>query len=120
MRRLLLVGILVLTAMSTKAALAGDVWGSWPDGLPGAWVTGPACDPYVDYNCTAPKVSPKLLKATQYGACDPYVNYKCLDTYLGDDFGTRLYRYYQLEWGKGVAPADPKAPPGRRSDAEWP
>src|ERR1700692_4360769 len=28
------------------------------------------------------------------GSCDPYANYKCLDAYLGDDFVTRLYRYY--------------------------
>jgi hypothetical protein len=50
-------------------------------------------------------------------ACDPYLDYKCLDAYLGDDFFTRFFRYYQLEWGKGVAPSDPSAPPGRRSDA---
>jgi hypothetical protein len=58
--------------------------------------------------------------AARSGNCDPYVNYNCLDAYLGDDFATRLVRYYQLEWGKTVAPSDPKAPPGRRSDAEWP
>jgi hypothetical protein len=54
------------------------------------------------------------------GYCDPYVNYNCLDGYLGDDFLTRLYRYYTLEWGHDAAPADPKAPPSRRSDAAWP
>ena len=52
--------------------------------------------------------------------CDPYVNYNCLDAYLGDDVVTRFLRYYQLEWGKAVAPSDPKAPPGRRSEAVWP
>ncbi len=51
---------------------------------------------------------------------DPYRDYRCLDAYLGDDIATRLLRYYQLEWGKAVAPSDPKAPPGRRSDANWP
>jgi Putative beta-barrel porin-2, OmpL-like. bbp2 len=50
--------------------------------------------------------------------CDPYVNYKCLDAYLGDDVFTRFIRYYELEWGHDAAPADPKAPPGRRS--YWP
>jgi hypothetical protein len=25
--------------------------------------------------------------------CDPYPNCSCLDSYLGDDFLTRLYRY---------------------------
>lgn len=54
------------------------------------------------------------------GSCDPYVNYSCLDAYLGDDFLTRLARYYQLEWGHDGPPSDPKAPPSRRSDATWP
>jgi hypothetical protein len=60
------------------------------------------------------------VKSSVNGACDPYVNYKCLDTYLGDNPVVRFYRYYELEWGKGVAPSDPSAPPGRRSDAAWP
>jgi hypothetical protein len=51
--------------------------------------------------------------------CDPYVKYSCLDAYLGDDFVTRLYRYYALEWGHDGPPSDPKAPPSRRSDAVW-
>jgi putative OmpL-like beta-barrel porin-2 len=50
--------------------------------------------------------------------CDPYKNYSCLDAYLGDDFFSRFVNYYKLEWGHDAAPADPKAPPGRR--AEWP
>jgi hypothetical protein len=49
---------------------------------------------------------------------DPYKNYSCLDAYLGTDFASRLVNYYRLEWGHESAPADPKAPPGRRAD--WP
>jgi Putative beta-barrel porin-2, OmpL-like. bbp2 len=67
-----------------------------------------------------------------YGG-DPYKNYSCLDTYLGTDFMSRFINYYRLEWGHDAAPADPKAPAGRRADwapapqttppmpfAEWP
>jgi hypothetical protein len=49
---------------------------------------------------------------------DPYKNYSCLDAYLGTDFASRLVNYYKLEWGHEAAPADPKAPPGRRDG--WP
>jgi hypothetical protein len=49
---------------------------------------------------------------------DPYKNYACLDAYLGTTFMERFINYYRLEWGHDAAPADPKAPPGRR--AEWP
>jgi hypothetical protein len=52
-----------------------------------------------------------------YGG-DPYKNYNCLDAYLGTDFLSRFINYYRLEWGHEAAPADPKAPPGRR--AYWP
>jgi hypothetical protein len=52
-----------------------------------------------------------------YGG-DPYKNYSCLDPYLGTDFFGRLVNYYRLEWGHEAAPADPKAPPGRRD--YWP
>jgi hypothetical protein len=52
-----------------------------------------------------------------YGG-DPYKNYSCLDPYLGDDFLSRFINYYRLEWGHDAAPADPKAPPGRRD--YWP
>jgi len=52
-----------------------------------------------------------------YGG-DPYKNYSCLDPYLGTDFLSRFINYYRLEWGHDAAPADPKAPPGRR--AYWP
>jgi hypothetical protein len=52
-----------------------------------------------------------------YGG-DPYKNYSCLDTYLGSDFMSRFINYYRLEWGHDVAPADPKAPAGRRG--YWP
>src|SRR6202521_4123423 len=49
---------------------------------------------------------------------DPYKNYECLDAYLGEDFFTRFFNYYRLEWGKDGPPSDPKAPPSRR--AGWP
>lgn len=102
--------------------MAADAFGAWANGLPSAWVEGPACDPWVDYNCTPSKAATAmaLKAAAASGYCDPYLNYKCLDKYLGDDFFTRFIRYYQLEWGKGVAPSDPSAPPGRRSDTAWP
>jgi hypothetical protein len=46
-----------------------------------------SCNPWVDYNCAAPKISPKTLRAMERsGNCDPYLDYKCLDTYLGNDF----------------------------------
>jgi hypothetical protein len=62
-----------------------------------------------------------VFKAAVSGAnCDPYTHYSCLDAYLGDDFLTRLARYYQLEMGHDGPPSDPKAPPSRRSDAVWP
>ena len=61
------------------------------------------------------------LKAPRSAAsCDPYANYSCLDAYLGDDFVTRLYRYYALEWEHDGPPTDPKTPPSRRSEAAWP
>src|ERR1700733_5142242 len=95
MKRLFLLGVIVLLAMAASGrAMAADAFGAWTNGLPTAWVEGPTCDPYV--------------------------NYKCLDTYLGDNPIVRFYRYYELEWGKGVAPSDPSVPPGRRSDAAWP
>jgi Putative beta-barrel porin-2, OmpL-like. bbp2 len=52
------------------------------------------------------------------GVIDPYKNYACLDAYLGTSFFERLFNYYRLEWGHDAAPADPKAPPSRRTD--WP
>lgn len=58
-------------------------------------------------NCYGPK-----------GVIDPYKKYECLDAYLGDDFASRFINYYKLEWGHDAAPADPKAPPGRRDG--WP
>ena len=91
------------------------------DQLAAALVGQPSCNPWVDYNCAAPKVSPRALKAMERsGNCDPYLDYKCLDAYLGNDFFTRFYRYYALEWGHAVAPSDPNAPPSRRSDVVWP
>jgi len=52
--------------------------------------------------------------------CDPYKNYACLEPYLGTDFLSRVINYYRLEWGHDSAPADPKAPPGRRPESEVP
>jgi Putative beta-barrel porin-2, OmpL-like. bbp2 len=120
MRRVFLLGVLLLLAVAaSNRAMAADAFGAWSNGLPSGWVEAPACDPYVDYNCT-PSKAIMALKSSAYGPCDPYVNYKCLDDYLGDNVAVRFFRYYQLEWGKGVAPSDPSAPPGRRSDAAWP
>jgi hypothetical protein len=52
------------------------------------------------------------------GPGDPYKNYACLDAYLGQDFFTRLFNYYRLEWDQGGPPTDPNAPPGQIKD--WP
>jgi len=116
MKRLAAFAILLLLVAVSNRAVAAEPK-PWVDGLPGAWAYPGYCDPYVDYNCAAPKVPPRLVKG---GPCDPYVNYGCLDAYLGENFFTRLYRYYELEWGKAVPPSDPKAPPSRRSDEAWP
>jgi Putative beta-barrel porin-2, OmpL-like. bbp2 len=119
MKRLFLLGIIVLAIAASGRAIAADAFGAFSNGLPTAWVEGPTCDPYVDYNCSPSKAT-MALKSGLNGPCDPYVNYKCLDAYLGDNPAIRFLRYYQLEWGKAVAPGDPSAPPGRRSDAAWP
>ena len=37
--------------------------------------------------------------------CDPYTNYACLDNYLGENFASRLWHYYQLEMGHAAAPS---------------
>jgi hypothetical protein len=83
---------------------------------------GDACNPFVDYNCEASEATIKAAQdaAAKSGKCDPYLDYKCLDTYLGDGVLTRFFRYYQLEWGKAVAPSDPNAPPSARDAAVWP
>ena len=119
MKRLFLLGVLLLAIAASGRAVAADAFGAWTNGLPTGWVEGPTCDPYVDYNCT-PSKAVMALKSGVNGPCDPYVNYKCLDEYLGDNVAVRFFRYYQLEWGKGVAPSDPSAPPSRRSDTAWP
>ena len=99
--------------------MAADAFGAWTNGLPSAWVEGPSCDPWVNYNCTPSKAAVAAAKRTaaKSGNCDPYIDYNCLDQYLGNDVLTRFIRYYQLEWGKGTAPADPHAPPGSRPDS---
>ena len=113
--------LLVVAASTSNRSTAADAFGAWTDGLPAGWSEQALCDPYVDYGCAA---NDRLVTAAKVAAangfCDPYVNYKCLDAYLGDGFFTRFYRYYELEWGKGVAPADPHAPAASRSDAAWP
>jgi Putative beta-barrel porin-2, OmpL-like. bbp2 len=83
---------------------------------------GDACNPFVDYNCEASEATIKAAQdaAAKSGKCDPYLDYKCLDTFLGDDVATRFFRYYQLEWGKAVAPSDPNAQPSARDAAVWP
>ncbi len=119
---ILVVGVLLLVVTASGRAMAGDAFGAWQDGLPTAVTFGsPTCDPWVDYNCAPPKISPQAMKAMERsGNCDPYLDYKCLDAYLGDNPAVRFFRYYQLEWGKGVAPADPNAPPSSRPDAVVP
>jgi hypothetical protein len=122
MKTLLVVGVSLLACVLSARAMAADAFGAWVNGLPAAWSEHPTCNPYVDYNCNPSKAADAmaLKAATASGYCDPYLNYKCLDKYLGDNFATRFIRYYQLEWGKAVAPSDPGAPPSRRSDAVWP
>jgi hypothetical protein len=123
MKRLFLFAAFLLAVTASKPSIAADAWGTWTNGLPTAWAWGPACDPYIDYNCEPSKApAPMFKKALSASGtnCDPYVNYSCLDAYLGDNPATRFIRYYELEWGKAYAPSDPKAPPSRRSDADWP
>src|ERR1700759_1261580 len=95
MKRLFLVGVFaaVLVIDSLGRAMAADAFGAWTNVLPTAWVEGPTCDPYVDFNCT-PSRAVMALKSNVNGPCDPYVNYKCLDTNLGDNPIVRFYRYY--------------------------
>ena len=83
---------------------------------------GDTCNPYVDYNCVASEATIKVAQETakKNGNCDPYLNYSCLDAYLGDDFFTRFFRYYQLEWGRSGPPSDPNAPPSARDASVWP
>jgi len=66
--------------------------------------------------CRAEDAPGKPASLKPPAKCDPYQNYDCLDDYLGSGFWERMYNYYQLEWGKDAAPADPKAPPSRRED----
>ena len=65
-----------------------------------------------------PGAPPGAAPAGCVGPVDPYKNYACLDAYLGDDFFTRFYNYYRLEWGEAGPPSDPSAPPSRRD--YWP
>jgi hypothetical protein len=57
MKRLFLLGVIALLAIAASGrAMAADAFGAWTNGLPTAWVEGPTCDPYVDFNCTPSKV----------------------------------------------------------------
>jgi hypothetical protein len=127
-RLLVVVGVLLVAVTASNRALAGgpDI-GGLPglrdnNGLPGPWIFGASCDPTINYDCpvTEAYIAAARQAAAAKGTCDPYVDYKCRDTYLGQDFATRFFRYYQLEWGHATAPADPSAPPGRRPDSVWP
>jgi len=128
MKRLLLAVSVLSTVTASSRSMAGDVAGQLTiaDAMnilaPYGAKVGSACNPYVDYKCEASKAAIKAAQkaAAKSGECDPYLNYKCLDTYLGDDLFTRFYRYYELEWGKAVAPSDPNAPPAARPAAVWP
>ena len=116
-RSLLVVVVLCMTALLDHS-IAAEIS---KDQLATALAAQPTCNPWVDYDCAPPKISPRALRAMERsGNCDPYLDYKCLDAYLGDDFLTRFYRYYALEWGHSAAPSDPNALPSRRSDAVWP
>ena len=124
MKRLFFSASLLSAVTASSLSTAGDLTGQLTIADPtnilapyGARV-GSACNPYVDYNCEASKAAQKA--AASSGECDPYLNYKCLDDYLGDNPLTRFFRYYQLEWGKAVPPADPNAPPAARPAAAWP
>jgi hypothetical protein len=122
MRRLFVLGALLLLALAaSNRAMAADAFGAWTDGLPTAWVEGPTCNPNVDYNCNPPKAAllAAKAKAERDGICDPYLDYSCLDKYLGDNPMVRFFRYYQLEWDKGTAPADPHAPASQRPATGW-
>ena len=55
MKRLLLLGVLLLAVAVSSRAMAADAFGAWTNGLPTGWVESPACDPYVDFNCTPSK-----------------------------------------------------------------
>jgi hypothetical protein len=73
MKRLFLLGVIALLAIAASGrAMAADAFGAWTNGLPTAWVEGPTCDPYVDFNCT-PSKAVMALKSGVNGPCDPYV-----------------------------------------------
>ena len=100
--------------------MAADAFGAWTNGLPTAWVEGPTCDPYVDYNCYAEQ-SGDGAQVGRSTALAIRMSTTSVSTPISATIRlSAFFRYYELEWGKGVAPADPSAPPGRRSDAVWP
>ena len=60
----------------------------------------------------------KTITVQATSKCDPYTHYSCLDSYLGEDFFTRFWRYYKLEMGHAAAPSNPNALSSHR--AGWP
>jgi hypothetical protein len=108
---------LAVLAMAGRIATAQQVAANWP--LP---TTTPAIGDDIRAPATAtPATAPGTLVAQVPMAptpvctppIDPYKNPACLDAYLGDDIATRMFRYYQLEWGQSGPPADPTAPASR-------
>jgi Putative beta-barrel porin-2, OmpL-like. bbp2 len=114
-RFLCAIGLLTIVWIAQERSAVAQTSGV---SFPFALVGHQACDPWVDYDCAPPKLSPMMVKATERnGNCDPYLDYTCLEAYLGDDVATRFFRYYQLEWGKAAPPTDPKAPSSSRPES---
>jgi Putative beta-barrel porin-2, OmpL-like. bbp2 len=111
MKKLLFGGVCLLAITASSGSMATDIMTVKAPAIDGR------CDPHVDYNCKADIAAAKAA-AKRNAYCDPYLDYSCLNAYLGEDFVTRLVRYYQLEWGKAEPPSDPNAPSGSRPG--WP
>ena len=109
MKRRLWLVVVLSTATIVDRSLAAEIW---KDRAVTTGVEHLTCNPWVDYNCEPPHISPRTLQGMERSRnCDPYLDYKCLDTYLGSDLFTRFYRYYALEWGHGLAPRLGQIPP---------
>jgi len=83
-----------------------------------AQMPAPTTSPVLTTTPTPMMVAQAPATPASCAGVSPYDNYSCLDAYLGDDFFTRLYNYYKLEWGQAGPPTDPNAPPGRTDG--WP